>query len=230
MPSKPAKPSKDRPRGKAKHKPPAPPKPAKQPMALFLVTEGNNKLGGMVIAPGRLDSRRHDWSGAGSELFGAYGPNGIVYYVLSTSNARYLHEERVWPIHLLPETELVFDEMWAKWTFNVVEVGPPLELANPATWEHFIDGGLRMKPKKKAHPSALKWPAIKGHADVLRLLLDAGVEAGADDPLTGAAAFLQPSTTELLIERGFDVAKSIEIMTRYKNDDAVALLEKLSRR
>lgn len=195
----------------------AKPKADKPPAEVFLITEADNKLGSVEVAPGRLSGKRGD--------IGAFGPNEIAYYMLSSSNGRYLHLERVWPV--TSESALELDAVWGRWRFDTAEVGTPLELSAPTTWTRFLAAGMRKKPKKKTHPSALTWPAIKNHVDVLRVLLAAGVEAGDDDPLTAAAAFHNREATELLAEHGFDVKQSIRVMERYKNEGALEILRSL---
>jgi len=117
--------------------------------------------------------------------------------------------------------------VWATWRGGGVEVGAPLGLDTVEAWQLLVASGLKKKPRRKTSTCALLWPAIKGYVEPLRFLLDAGIEAGGDDPLTGAAAFHHVGTTKLLAERGFDVARSIKIMERYKNEEAVRILRAL---
>jgi hypothetical protein len=104
---------------------------------------------------------------------------------------------------------------------------PAVLLAEPATWQAMLDGGLRTKPKKQDHPSLLEWPAIKGHVDVLRLLIDAGADAAHDDVVMAAACFGMRDTARLLVERGFDGKQAVITMQRYKNQVALDILREL---
>jgi hypothetical protein len=73
----------------------------------------------------------------------------------------------------------------------------------------------------------LHWPAIKGHVDALRVLIDAGVEAGDDDVVMAAACFGKRDTAALLVERGFDGKQAVVTMKRYKNQVALHILRDL---
>jgi hypothetical protein len=197
--------------------PPAARKPPKRP-PLFLVTGDNDKLDSQHVAIGKLALR-------GKEATGAHDANAVAYWRLTNSCSDYLQQARLWPA--TPYGGIMFDETWSTWRGGGVEVAAPIGLETVEAWQLLVASGLKKKPRRKTSTCALLWPAIKGYVEPLRVLLDAGIEAGGDDPLTGAAAFHHEGTAKLLAERGFDVARSIKMMERYKNEEAVQILRAL---
>jgi len=95
-----------------------------------------------------------------------------------------------------------------------------------ATWQALIDVGVRLEPKSDG-PSILTWPAIKGYVEALRVLVDAGAEAGEDDVVMAAARFGQRETTRLLVEKGFDGKPAVAMMKRYRDHVALEILREL---
>ena len=197
-----------------KAKAPEPPKPP----TLFLVTGPDEMFRKTQLRAGMFES--------GSKEDLAYEPDDIAYYRLTTSHADYLEPDRLWPITTNDSSKLVRDDMWGGWKFKLVELGPPMLLDAPATWQRLLDAGLSPKGKKKTHPSVLEWPALKGHTEVLRLLLDAGVKSKGDE-LIASAGFGQLEASRFLVERGFDGNEAARVYQRYNNKNALDLLAKL---
>jgi len=195
-------------------------KPAPAPKALYLITEPDEMLDGTRLRPGMFEN-------PDPKEIRAYEPDDIAYYVLSTNNSRYLEVDRLWPVRTNPSSKLERDDMWGGWKFKLVELGAPMMLDAAATWQALLDAGVRLKPKKTTHPSILNWPAIKGHVEALRVLVEAGGQAGADDVVMGAAAFGKRETTRLLVEKGFDGTQAVITMKRYKNQVALDILREL---
>ena len=195
-------------------------KPAKaaSPGALFLVTEPDAL--GAGLRAGRFENPSPD-------AIRAYEPDDLGYSKLTPRNSRYLQVERLWPVRATEGSALARDATWGGWSFQLVELGAPLALDAPATWQVLLDAGIRLKPRTKELPSLMHWPAIKGHVDVLRLLLDAGAHPGRDDLVMSAAAFGMRATARLLVERGFDGKQAVVTMQRYKNEAALEILREL---
>lgn len=186
---------------------------------LYLLTEADEMVGGHVLRPGMFENPGR---------IRAYEPNDLAYYMLSTKNARYLHVDRIWPVLINETSALRRDETWSGWSFKLVELGSPLLLSAPSTWQLLLDAGMMRKPKKKNQPSLLHWAAIQGHVDVLRTLLDGGAMPVASEDVVGAAAaFGKRETAKLLVERGFDGTQAVVSMRKYKNEQALAILREL---
>jgi len=201
---------------------PRPKKPrASSRVPLYLLSEADARLAGHPLHVGLLVNPKPD------EIY-AYEPDDLAYHKLSTKNARYLEVDRIWPVMINEASALVRDNVCGGWRFQVVELGAPLMLDSPATWQRLLDDGLARKPKLKRAPSLLHWPAIKGYTDILRLLLDGGVQTHASDDLVcSAAAFGKRDTTKLLIVRGFDGKQAVAVMKKSKNETALAILREL---
>lgn len=195
----------------------AKPKAAKPPEALFLITEADERLDGTHVRAGMFENPKPD-------EIRAYEPDDIAFGKLTTRNSRYLQFDRLWPVRTNVKSALVRDDMWGGWNFALVELGAPLRLSEPATWQMLLDAGLRKKPKKKDHPSLLVWPAIKGHLEVVKLLLAAGADPRNDAPLLAAAAFGQRETARCLAESGLDGKEALASMRHYKNAAAIEIL------
>jgi len=138
------------------------------------LTEPDGLLGGHPVKAGLFDNPKP------GEIR-AYEPNDLGYSMLATRNSRYLHVDRIWPVMINQASALVRDDRKRGWRFKLVQIGEPLLLKAPETWELLIDGGLARTPKTKRDPSLLIWPAIKGHTKVIRALLDRGVPIPTDD-------------------------------------------------
>jgi ankyrin repeat protein len=188
---------------------------------LYLLTESDEMVGGHVLRPGMFDN-------PAPSRIRAYEPNDLAYYMLSTKNGRYLHVDRIWPVLVNETSALRREETWGGWSFKLVELGPPMLLSSPATWQQLLDAGMMRKPKRKSQPSLLHWAAIQGHVDVLRTLLDGGaMPVASEDVVMAAAAFGKRATTKLLVERGFDGAQAVVTMRTSKNELALTILHEL---
>ncbi len=194
-------------------------KTKREPAALYLVTLPDELLGGTHLRAGMFANPAPD------DVF-AYAPDDLAYYVLSTNHAHYLTYDRLWPVRTNPSSKLVRDDTWGGWRFELVELGPPMMLDAAATWQALIDAGVRLEPTSDG-PSILTWPAIKGHVEALRLLVDAGGKAGEDDVVMAAVRFGQRETTRLLVEKGFDGQPAVAMMKRYRDHVALEILREL---
>lgn len=201
------------------------PKPKKPRVSarvpLYLLTEPDEMASGHVLRPGMFDN-------PAPARIRAYEPNDLAYYMLSTKNGRYLQVDRIWPVLVNETSALRRVETWGGWSFKLVELGPPMLLSSPATWQQLLDSGLMRKPKRKSQPSLLRWAAIQGHVDVLRTLLDGGaMPVASEDVVMAAAAFGKRETAKLLVERGFDGTQAVVTMRKYNNELALAILHEL---
>lgn len=201
------------------------PKPRKPRVSarvpLYLLTESDALVSGHQLRTGVFENPL-------PSRIRAYEPDDLAYYMLSKKNSRYLHVDRIWPVLINETSALRRDETWRGWSFKFVEIGTPLMLDSPATWQQLLDAGMMRKPKRKSAPSLLHWAAVQGHVEVLRTLLDAGAMAVAtDDVVMAAASFGKRDTAKLLVERGFDGKQAVTVMRKYKNELALAILLEL---
>ncbi len=143
-------------------------------LPLYLLTEPDELVGGHKVRSGLFENPKPN-------EVRAYEPNDLAYAMLTTRNARYLHVDRIWPVAINQASGLVRDDRKHGWKFKIVQIGEPLLLKAPETWQRLLEGGLAKAPKHKKHPSLLIWPAIKGHVAVIRALLDGGAPIPADD-------------------------------------------------
>ncbi len=201
------------------------PKPKKPRVSarvpLYLLTEPDEKVSGHLLRPGMFDN-------PAPARIRAYEPDDLAYYMLSTKNGRYLQVDRIWPVLVNETSALRRVETWSGWSFKLVELGAPMLLSSPATWQQLLDAGMMRKPKRKSQPSLLRWAAIQGHVDVLRTLLDNGaLPVAAEDVLGAAAAFGKRETAKLLVERGYDGTQAVATMRKSNNEPALAILHEL---
>ncbi|MFN0245764.1 MAG: ankyrin repeat domain-containing protein [Kofleriaceae bacterium] len=163
----------------------------------------------------------------------AYDVHVTVRHMLTPSNTRYLDVDRVWPVRASDRATLAHDATLATWTLSHAHVDPPLMLAEVATWQRFLDVGLRVKPKTKRERSVLYWPIALGHTAIVALLLSRFRAENADvnhgEPLVNAASAGHEAIARLLAEHGADVEASLNAMRRFNDDRAMAILAALRR-